>query len=48
MELVITDIGDGFVRITCPGHKVMDMRTDRKYRKVECRERDAWHFVATN
>lgn len=45
MELVIVDLGNGCMRITCPGDKAMDERPGRKYRKVECRERDSWHFV---
>lgn len=42
--MVIEDIGDGYVRITNPGGKVMDRRTRRKYRKAEVREHDAQFF----
>ena len=43
--MTIVDIGDGYVRITCPGGKVMDQRTGRKYRAVVCKAEDIRHFA---
>lgn len=42
--MVITDMGDGFVKLRVPGGKVRDIRTQRTYRTVICREEDVRHF----
>lgn len=42
--MVVEPIGNGYVRLTNPGGRVVDTRTNRKYREVVCSERNVRYF----
>lgn len=43
--MTIIELDDGYVKITVKGGKVLDLRTNKKYRAVVCKAEDIRHFA---
>ena len=46
MDIIKTDMGDGYWKLKVNGGKLRDTRTDRTYRTVICKEHDIQFFEA--